>query len=153
MRRCRRLRRCRAWRWAAAANWRCTAPAGSRNLESYIGLVEVGVGLVPGGGGLAWGARRAAEEHARAPETYILHFLSRYMMSAGTATVSKSALEGRALGYLLASDPIVFNAYELLYTAVREAKAMFDQGYRPPIATTFPAAGRSVRATIERATG
>ena len=43
----------------------------------------------------------------------------------------------------------MFNAYELLYTAVREAKAMFDQGYRPPIATTFPAAGRSVRATIE----
>src|SRR5690606_26373382 len=52
-------------------------------LESYIGLVEVGVGLIPGGGGLAYGARRAAEAQAAAPEAYLLHFLARYVMNAG----------------------------------------------------------------------
>jgi 3-hydroxyacyl-CoA dehydrogenase len=54
-------RPCAAWRWAAAASWPCTARAAWRHMESYVGLVEVGVGLIPGGGGLAYIARRAAE--------------------------------------------------------------------------------------------
>jgi len=118
------------------------------NIESYIGLVEVGVGLIPGGGGLAYGARRAAEEQSAAPEAYLLHFLSRYFMNAGTAAVSKSAIEARQMGYLLPSDPIVFNAHELLYVALRSAKAMYDAGYRAPPKAAFPVAGRSGCATI-----
>ena len=74
-------------------------------IESYIGLVEVGVGLIPGGGGLAYGARRAAEEQSLAPEAYLLHFLGKYFTSAGTAAVSKSAIEARRMGYLLAVGP------------------------------------------------
>ncbi len=119
------------------------------NIESYIGLVEVGVGLIPGGGGLAYGARRAAEEQSAAPEAYLLHFLGKYFMNAGTAAVSKSALEARHMGYLLPSDPIVFNPYELLYSAVREAKAMFDAGYRAPPQARFRVAGRAGLATIQ----
>jgi 3-hydroxyacyl-CoA dehydrogenase len=119
------------------------------NIESYIGLVEVGVGLIPGGGGLAYGARRAAEEQSAAPEAYLLHFLGKYFMNAGTAAVSKSALEARHMGYLLPSDPIVFNAHELLYSAVREAKAMFDSGYRAPAQARFRVAGRAGLATIQ----
>jgi 3-hydroxyacyl-CoA dehydrogenase len=118
------------------------------SIETYIGLVEVGVGLIPGGGGLAYGARRAAQEQAAAPETYLLHFLSRYFMNAATAAVSKSAIEARHMGYLLPSDPIVFNSHELLYVALRQAKAMHDAGYRPPARATFPVAGRSGCATI-----
>jgi 3-hydroxyacyl-CoA dehydrogenase len=118
------------------------------NIESYLGLVEVGVGLIPGGGGLVYGARRAAEEQSVAPETYLLHFLGKYFMNAGTAAVSKSAIEARHMGYLLASDPIVFNAHELLYVAIREAKAMYDAGYRAPARAQFPVAGRSGCATI-----
>ena len=117
-------------------------------IETYIGLVEVGVGLIPGGGGLAYGARRAAEEQSVAPEAYLLHFLSRYLMNAGTAAVSKSAIEARHMGYLLSSDPIVFNAHELLYAAIREAKAMHDAGYRAPPKAQFRVAGRSGCATI-----
>ena len=119
------------------------------NIESYIGLVEVGVGLIPGGGGLAYGARRAAEDQLAAPEAYLLHFLGKYFMNAGTAAVSKSAIEARHMGYLLPSDPIVFNAHELLYAAVREAKALFDAGYRAPPKARFRVAGRAGLATIQ----
>jgi hypothetical protein len=83
------------------------------HLESYVGLVEVGVGLVPGGGGLLYGARRAAEEHALAPDGQLLHFLKKYFVNAAMANVAKSAREAQEMGYLLPSDTIVFNADEL----------------------------------------
>jgi len=117
-------------------------------LESYIGLVEVGVGLIPGGGGLAFGARRAAESQASAPDAYLLDFLKKYFMAAATAQVSRSAIEAQAIGYLLESDPVVFNRHELLYTAIREARAMSDAGWRPPRKSTFRVAGRAGIATI-----
>jgi 3-hydroxyacyl-CoA dehydrogenase len=117
-------------------------------LESYIGLVEVGVGLIPGGGGLAYGARRAAEESRAAPDAYLMDFLKKYFMAAATAQVSRSAIEAQQMGYLLESDRIVFNAHELLYTAVREARAMHDGGWRPPRRALFPVMGRAGVATI-----
>ena len=117
-------------------------------LESYMGLVEVGIGLLPAGGGLAYGARRAAEEARSAPDAYLLHFLTRYFTAAATAQVSRSAIDARQLGYLTESDRIVFNPNELLYQAVREAKAMHDAGWRPPLRAAFRVAGRSGLATI-----
>ena len=69
-------------------------------------------------------------------------------MNAGTAAVSKSAIEARQMGYLQECDRIVFNPHELLYAAIREAKAMADAGYRPPPRSRFPVAGRSGSATI-----
>ncbi len=119
------------------------------HLESYIGLVEVGVGLVPGAGGLTYGARRAAEEQQAAPEAYVLHFLKKYFTAAATAQVARSALEAQATGWLLDSDVVVFNRYELLYVALNEALAMSEAGYRAPRRAKFAAAGRSVLATIE----
>jgi 3-hydroxyacyl-CoA dehydrogenase len=119
------------------------------HLESYMGLVEVGVGLVPGAGGLLFGARRAADEHRSAPDSHLLQFLKKYFMNAATANVSKSALEARDMGYLLPGDPIVFNVHELLGAAIREATTLFEAGYRPPLRLTgFPVAGRSGLATI-----
>jgi 3-hydroxyacyl-CoA dehydrogenase len=118
------------------------------HLESYIGLVEVGVGLVPGGGGLAYGARRAAEENALAPDANLLDFLKKYVLAAGTAQVSRSAIEARAMGYLQAEDRIVFHRQELLYVAIREAKALSDAGYRPPRKSTIRVAGRTGTATV-----
>ncbi len=111
------------------------------HLESYIGLVEVGVGLIPGGGGLAYGARRAAELNADAPDAYLLDYLKKYFMAAATAQVSRSAIEAQAIGYLLESDTIVFNRHELLYVALREAKAMSETGWRPPRKSGFRVAG------------
>lgn len=115
------------------------------SLESYIGLVEVGVGLVPGGGGLKEAAVRAAAE---AKGGDILSTLKNYFMNAATAAVSKSALEARKMGYLADSDVIVFNPYELLHVAKSEARAMFDAGYRAPMRKLIPVAGRHGIATI-----
>jgi 3-hydroxyacyl-CoA dehydrogenase len=117
--------------------------------ESYLGLVEVGVGLVPGGGGLTYGARRAFEEHRLAPDTYLLDFVKRYFTNAATAAVSKSALEGQKMGYLQPGDSIVMNGYELLFTALLEAKTAHERGYRAPMpANAIEVVGRSGLATI-----
>lgn len=117
-------------------------------LESYMGLVEVGVGLVPGGGGLAYGARVAAEANEDAPDAPLLQFLKRYVLQAATAQVSKSALEARRMGYLQAADVVVFHPRELLHVAISQARAMADAGYRPPRRRRFPVAGRDGLATI-----
>jgi 3-hydroxyacyl-CoA dehydrogenase len=115
------------------------------SIESYIGLVEVGVGLIPAGGGLKEAAVRAA---ADAKGTDILQFLKNYFMNAATATVSKSALEAQKMGYLAADDVIVFNPYELLHVAKVEARAMFDAGYRPQMQAPVSVTGRYGMATV-----
>jgi 3-hydroxyacyl-CoA dehydrogenase len=117
-------------------------------MESYIGLVEVGVGLVPGAGGLAYIARRAAENAAFSTGKDILPFLTEGFTCAATAKVGTSAIESRKLGFLLWSDTIVANKDELLFVAIAEAKAMFTTGYRAPSKRLFPVAGRSGKATI-----
>lgn len=118
-------------------------------MESYIGLVEVGVGLVPGAGGLTYIARRAAENAATSTDKDLLKFLTEGFTAAAMAKVGTSALESRKLGYLLDSDIIVPNKDELLYVAVQQAKALYDAGYRAPLKRQFPVAGRSGKATIQ----
>ena len=115
------------------------------SIESYIGLVEVGVGLIPAGGGLKEAAVRAA---ADAKGNDLLQFLKNYFTNAATAAVSKSALEAKKMGYLAADDVIVFNPYELLHVAKIEARALYDAGYRPPLKALVPVAGRYGMATI-----
>ncbi len=118
-------------------------------MESYIGLVEVGVGLVPGAGGLTYIARRAAEAAAASTGKDILPFLTEGFTAAAMAKVGTSALESRKLGYLLGSDVIVPHKDELLFVALNEAKAMFASGYRAPHKRNFAVAGRSGVATIK----
>jgi 3-hydroxyacyl-CoA dehydrogenase len=118
-------------------------------MESYIGLVEVGVGLVPGAGGLTYVARRAAEMQASSTHKDVLPFLTEGFTAAAMAKVGTSAIESRKIGYLLDSDVIVTNKDELLFVALNEAKAMFNAGYRPPHKRLFPVAGRSGKATIQ----
>jgi len=119
-------------------------------MESYIGLVEVGVGLLPGGGGLTYIARRAAEmANAANANADIFKFVSDGFTNAAMAKVGTSAIESRKLGYLLWSDVIVPNKDELLFVAITQAKAMFDSGYRAPALAVFPVAGRNAIATIK----
>jgi 3-hydroxyacyl-CoA dehydrogenase len=118
-------------------------------MESYIGLVEVGVGLVPGAGGLTYVARRAAENQAQSTHKDLLPFLTEGFTAAAMAKVGTSAIESRKLGYLLDSDVIVPNKDELLYVAIAEAKAMANAGWRAPLKKLFPVAGRSGKATIQ----
>ncbi|MCW7537106.1 3-hydroxyacyl-CoA dehydrogenase/enoyl-CoA hydratase family protein [Aquabacterium sp. A7-Y] len=119
-------------------------------MESYVGLVEVGVGLIPGAGGLTYIARRAAEMAAAGNAgAFILTFLTEGFTGAAMAKVGTSAIESRKLGYLLDSDVIVPNKDELLYVAIQQAKSLFDSGYRPPVRRPFPVAGRSGIASIK----
>ena len=118
-------------------------------MESYIGLVEVGVGLVPGAGGLTYIARRAAENAATSTGKDIVPFLTEGFTAAAMAKVGTSALESRKLGYLLDSDVVVAHKDELLFVAINEAKAMFASGYRAPHKRQFAVAGRSGVATIK----
>jgi len=118
-------------------------------MESYIGLVEVGVGLVPGAGGLAYIARRAAENASTSTNKDILPFLTEGFTAAAMAKVGTSAIESRKIGYLLDSDVIVPNKDELLFVALNEARALFNSGYRAPHKRQFPVVGRNGLATIK----
>jgi 3-hydroxyacyl-CoA dehydrogenase len=119
-------------------------------METYVGLVEVGVGLIPSGGGLAYIARRAAEMAAAGnANADIMKFAIDGFTNAAMAKVGTSALESRKLGYLLDSDIVVPNKDELLFVAMTQAKAMFDSGYRPPVKAQFAVAGRNAIATVK----
>ena len=120
------------------------------HMESYVGFVEVGVGLVPGGGGLAYIARRAAEMAAAGnANADLFTFLRDAFTSAAIAKVATSALEARKMGYLLDGDIVVPHRDELLFVAITQAKSMFTSGYRAPARALFPVAGRSAVATIK----
>ncbi|WP_255990322.1 3-hydroxyacyl-CoA dehydrogenase/enoyl-CoA hydratase family protein [Chitinolyticbacter albus] len=116
-------------------------------VETYIGLVEVGVGLLPAGGGCKEFALRASRE---AKGGDILAALKDYYMAMAMAKVGTSAEEGQQIGYLKESDIVLFNANELLYVAQAQVRALAATGYRPPVKPkTFPVAGRAGAATIK----
>jgi 3-hydroxyacyl-CoA dehydrogenase len=116
-------------------------------LESYIGLVEVGVGLLPAGGGCKEMAQRAAAE-ARGGD--IFPILKRYFQIIAMGEVAKSAEMAREMGYLRPSDRIVLNRFELLHIAKEEAKALNATAYRPPLhQRQIPVAGSTSIATFK----
>ena len=116
-------------------------------LESYIGLVEVGVGLLPAGGGCKEFALRAARE-AKDGDPFPL--LKNYFQIVATAQLAKSAEQAKELGYLRPADLVVMNRFELLHTAKAQAIALAEAGYRPPLKTyNIPVAGTTGIATIK----
>ena len=117
-------------------------------LESYIGLVEVGVGLIPAGGGCKEFALRAMHE---AKGGDLLPFLRPYFEAMAMAKVSRSAEEAKQLGHLKASDIIVFNVNELLYVAKAQVRALAETGYRPPQPRPIRVAGRTGVAACQMA--
>ena len=115
-------------------------------LETYVGLVEAGVGLLPAGGGCKEFALRATRD-AKGGDSF--PFLQTYFKTIAMAEVAKSAEHARELGYLEPADVIVLNPYELLYVAKAQARALAESGYRPPSkARNIPAAGASGIATL-----
>ncbi|MEJ2792194.1 3-hydroxyacyl-CoA dehydrogenase/enoyl-CoA hydratase family protein [Iodobacter sp. LRB] len=115
-------------------------------LETYIGLVEVGVGLLPAGGGCKEFALRASQE----AKGDIVGALKDYYLSVAMAKVGTSAEEGQQIGYLRSSDIIVFNPNELLYVAKAQVRAMSESGYKAPVKPkSFAVAGRAGAATIK----
>jgi 3-hydroxyacyl-CoA dehydrogenase len=97
--------------------------------EAYIGLVEVGVGLIPAGGGTKEMLARAME--AAPPGADPLPFVQRVFETIGFAKVGTSAADARTLGYLRSGDGITMNRDRLIADAKAEALAI-AQSYRPP---------------------
>ena len=100
-------------------------------LESYVGLVEAGVGLLPAGGGLKEFAVRASE--AVGPHGDVFSELKTVFETVAMAKVATSAMEAKSLRLARAEDVVVFNAFELLHVAKAQATALADGGYRPPL--------------------
>ena len=124
-------------------------------LESYIGLVKVGVGLLPAGGGCKEMVQRAAAEaqrFANDSRVDIFPFVRRYFQNIAMGEVAKSAELAREMGYLRPSDRIVLNRFELLHIAKEEAKALNATAYRPPLhQRQIAVAGRTGIATLKAA--
>ncbi len=100
--------------------------------EAYIGLVEVGVGLIPGGGGTKEMLIRANEHAAGGDGLDLTHALRPIFENIATAKVSTSAEEARSLGYLRPSDLIAMNRDRQMADAKQTALAMVRAGYHPP---------------------
>ena len=104
--------------------------------ESYIGLVEVGVGLIPAAGGTKEMLLRLGPEKA--------------FETIGFAKTSTSAPEARRLGYLRDVDSWTMNRDRLMFDAKQIALKRVQEGYRPPARPTeIPVGGDSVRATLD----
>ena len=119
-------------------------------LESYVGLVEVGVGLIPAGGGSKEFALQADALAQRAAGGDVFPYIQTAFQTIAMATVAKSALEAVQLGFGRAGDDVVVNAHEILHAAIRRARAMAESAWRPPlIHPRVTVAGRNGIATCE----
>ncbi|HWG51352.1 MAG TPA: 3-hydroxyacyl-CoA dehydrogenase NAD-binding domain-containing protein [Candidatus Acidoferrales bacterium] len=124
--------------------------------ELYMGLVEVGVGLLPGGGGCkemllrAIDKARAVRPDGRAESVEMMEGLKRIFEIIAMAKVSTSAYEARDLGFLSDGDLITMNRDRLLSDAKERALELARAGYKAPVPRTdVPAPGENVLATLK----
>jgi 3-hydroxyacyl-CoA dehydrogenase len=116
--------------------------------ELYAGLVEVGVGLIPGSGGCKELVRRVINPVIESsPNADVLPHLFKIFQSIATAKVSESATQARELGFLSANDRIVMNRDLLIGEAKATALALAD-GYQPRTAGKVWAAGRDAYSAL-----
>jgi 3-hydroxyacyl-CoA dehydrogenase len=115
--------------------------------ETYMGLVEVGVGLIPGGGGCKELVRRVVTPSAVIDPSLVLPFLEKIFQTIALATVSSSAFEARELGFLAQGDAIVMNRDHVLASAKAAVLAMAGD-YQPPTDTSVFAAGLPALAAL-----
>lgn len=120
--------------------------------ETYIGLVELSVGLVPGAGGLMGMVARAAERAGSELPERIQPFLKAAFETIAMAKVSGSALEAKAMGFLPPNAKIVMNGDRRLYVAKQEVLHLDREGYMPPPERNqIMVLGRAGRAQMEHA--
>jgi 3-hydroxyacyl-CoA dehydrogenase len=115
--------------------------------ETYVGLVEVGVGLVPAGGGCLRLVERFTGDLG-AVDADPLPFIGQASLNIAMAKVATSAFEAKELRYLRPGDGITLNREYLLYHAKARAIGLAEAGYRPPRPQVFKAAGLDVARTI-----
>ena len=117
--------------------------------ESYIGLVEVGVGLIPAGGGTKEMVARAADQMPPG-STDFLPPIQRAFEAIGFAKVSASAPDAQRLGYLRSVDAVTMNRERLMADAKARALQRVAEGYQPPAPrTAIPVGGDAVLAPLK----
>jgi 3-hydroxyacyl-CoA dehydrogenase len=118
--------------------------------ETYMGLVEVGVGLIPAGGGVKELVMRSTA--GAAPDEDLFPRIKKVSETIATAKVSASALEAKELGFLRDPDPISMNRDRLIEDAKQTALAMVKEGYeQPKPRTDIPVLGEPALAAIKLA--
>jgi 3-hydroxyacyl-CoA dehydrogenase len=117
--------------------------------ELYMGLVEFGVGVIPGGSGNLQLLRNVYGAFAADPDFDAFPFIKKVFLTIGTAKVATSAEEAREFGFLKDSDGISLNADFVLSDAKARAIGMAESGWRPPRETRFLLPGPSGAATID----
>jgi 3-hydroxyacyl-CoA dehydrogenase len=116
--------------------------------ETYMGLVEVGVGLIPAGGGTKEMVRRAGWMAASAkadPQA----FVQAAFETMALARVSTSAANARQLGYLHDHDPVSMNRERLIADAKALALERVREGYRPPVPEPILVGGENLEAALK----
>ncbi|NLC76031.1 MAG: 3-hydroxyacyl-CoA dehydrogenase [Clostridia bacterium] len=117
--------------------------------ETYMGLVELGVGLVPGAGGHKELLIRHMEKVSNVDKVDIQPIVNKVFETIAMAKVSTSAKEAKDLGYMRASDGISVNGDFLLHDAKNAVLEIVRQGYRPPAPALIPVVGESGYAVME----
>ncbi len=114
----------------------CELAMGSSHIvaptETYIGLVELGVGLIPAGGGTMRMAKQATDKAPTANASHIQPWLQQAFETVAMAKVAMSAQEAKELGFFKPQDIIVMHEDRRLHAAKQQVIAMFEQGYMPP---------------------
>jgi 3-hydroxyacyl-CoA dehydrogenase len=132
------------------------APARQPHAELYTGLVEIGVGLLPGGGGCKEMLLRAVDSAesirpgGRGESVELMEAMKKAFETIATAKVATSAHEARALGFLSSSDRISMNRERVLTDAKARALELVRSGYEPPQPRTdIPAPGENILAALK----
>jgi 3-hydroxyacyl-CoA dehydrogenase len=136
------------------------AAARQPHAELYMGLVEVGVGLIPGGGGCkemllraidsAAGIRPKTTKSGQQETVEFVEAVKKTFETIATAKVSTSAAEARTLGFLHESDLVTMNRERVLSDAKARAQAMAAGGYQAPVPrTAIPAPGETMLALLK----
>ncbi|RIK48631.1 MAG: 3-hydroxyacyl-CoA dehydrogenase [Chloroflexi bacterium] len=112
--------------------------------ETYIGLVELGAGVIPAGAGTKEYMRRIINPAMRVENVEPFPFIQKAFLQIGQAKVATSAEEARGMGILNPQDRVVVNRDHLLTEAKKEVLHLVASGYRPPAPELIYAAGRDM---------
>jgi 3-hydroxyacyl-CoA dehydrogenase len=117
--------------------------------ETYLGLVEVGVGLIPGGGGTKEMTARAMAK-LPTPQSDPLPYVQQAFEAVALARVSASGPDAMRIGYLAPTDAFTINRERLIADAKAKALERVREGYHPsPLRTAIPVGGESVTAALK----
>jgi 3-hydroxyacyl-CoA dehydrogenase len=116
--------------------------------ETYMGLVEVGVGLIPGGGGNKELYIKYLNSLPNGVNFDLQQVANKVFETIAMAKVSSSAAEAREWNFLSKQDGITMNSDHLLHDAKQAVISLYDQGYRPPVRKKVPVVGETGYATM-----